>query len=377
MFFVLRLLRANQLPTAALTALLLGVFYPTVARSFAPAGSVSLQLLSVVGPLLVLLVAFDIAKDRRFREQLRGAGSVLCAFVISTACCALSAATLSYAVISYGFSTWLPPVSDIPTPKLWWTPPPWILPGALATGLVLGCILSTEAQRITSSVKSALMNIIRRTAPIGIFCLLCTTFAGSPFEFLRHVGSTAGLMVIGSLLGLVVINPCVAAVLLRRSPAQLAWDVLRRSALPAFASRSSLANIPFNLELCEAHGVPGSLSNIAIPLGAVFNMPGAAVTMAALLTLLLGPQVGLWAIPTAALLAFGASFGIVGIPNGTGTMLPTIFAFLALPPDQQLLGMGLYFAASVVQDPFGTALNSSSDAFLTIATYRRSSACPH
>lgn len=119
------------------------------------------------------------------------------------------------------------------------------------------------------------------------------------------------------------------------------------------------------------------MSNIAIPLGAIFNMPGAAVTMAALLTLLLGPRAELWTIPAAALLAFGASFGIVGIPNGTGTVLPAIFAFLALPPDQQLLGMGLYFAASVVQDPFGTALNSSSDAFLTIAVYHRSAACPH
>ena len=283
----------------------------------------------------------------------------------------------SYAVISCGFSTWLPPVPGMPTPELWWTPPPWILPGAIATGLFLGCIPSLQAQRITSSVKTSLMNIIRRTAPIGVFCLLCTTFAGSPFEFLRHVGSTAGLMVIGSLLGLVVINPCVAAVLLQRSPVQLALDVLKQSALPAFASRSSLANIPFNLELCEAHGVPESLSNIAIPLGAIFNTPGAAVAVAALLTLLLGPRAELWTIPAAALLAFGASFGIVGIPNGTGTVLPAIFAFLALPPDQQLLGMGLYFAASVVQDPFGTALNSSSDAFLTIAVYHRSAACPH
>lgn len=56
-----------------------------------------------------------------------------------------------------------------------------------------------------------------------------------------------------------------------------------------------------NLAFCRRYGVPDKVASITIPLGAAFNMPGAAVTLSVYVSLaLIGTGMGDWGTLAAA-----------------------------------------------------------------------------
>jgi Na+/H+-dicarboxylate symporter len=57
---------------------------------------------------------------------------------------------------------------------------------------------------------------------------------------------------------------------------------LRESGITAFFTRSSAANIPVNMALCEKLGLDENTYAVSIPLGATINMAGAAITITVL-----------------------------------------------------------------------------------------------
>ncbi|MFT8112812.1 cation:dicarboxylate symporter family transporter, partial [Salmonella enterica subsp. enterica serovar Enteritidis] len=50
----------------------------------------------------------------------------------------------------------------------------------------------------------------------------------------------------------------------------------------AFFTRSSAANIPVNMQLCQRLGLHKDTYSVSIPLGATINMGGAAITITVL-----------------------------------------------------------------------------------------------
>ena len=172
-----------------------------------------------------------------------------------------------------------------------------------------------------------------------------------------------------TLTGLLVINPIVYKLFARRPVRGVLLDLLEHSAYPAFLSRSSLANIPMNLAFCRRYGVPDKVASITIPLGAAFNMPGAAVTLSVYVSLaLIGTGMGDWGtLAAAAMCSALFSMAAAGIPNGSSVLLPTLLGLFGCG-DSTAAVMTAYFVISVLQDSVGTALNSSSDAFLTVAS---------
>ena len=149
--------------------------------------------------------------------------------------------------------------------------------------------------------------------------------------------------------------------------------VLRESALPAFATRSSLSNIPVNLALASSLGLRKKTADLLVPLAAVLHMPGAAVTIASVTVfsaVALGVEIDgaslLVLLPATVLAATAAS----GIPNGSVLMLPAILGLAGVSPADQALCISVYFAADILQDAVGTALNSSGDIYLAAAAER-------
>ncbi|MCB5647855.1 cation:dicarboxylase symporter family transporter, partial [Bifidobacterium breve] len=57
---------------------------------------------------------------------------------------------------------------------------------------------------------------------------------------------------------------------------------LRESGVYAFFTRSSAANIPVNMALCEKLNLDRDTYSVSIPLGATINMAGAAITITVL-----------------------------------------------------------------------------------------------
>ncbi len=89
------------------------------------------------------------------------------------------------------------------------------------------------------------------------------------------------LVIVGSMLFVAfVMNPLLVFWKIRRNPFPLVFTCLRESAVTAFFTRSSAANIPVNLELCRRLELHEDTYSISIPLGATINMAGAAITIA-------------------------------------------------------------------------------------------------
>lgn len=312
-------------------------------------------------------------------------GRVFLAFILSTFLCAMAGALAAGSVeMTYPDLRAELGVRQDPTAAAGWSQmlpvlpvmPKLLMPGAVAAALGIGLLLRwAGSQNVRALVESAgirLMAALRcylKLLPAAVFCLTVGALTRGGFSSLGQFGAVALLVSGVTLTGLLVINPIVYKLFARRSVRGVLLDLLEHSAYPAFLSRSSLANIPMNLAFCRRYGVPDKVASITIPLGAAFNMPGAAVTLSVYVSLaLIGTGMGDWGtLAAAAMCSALFSMAAAGIPNGSSVLLPTLLGLFGCG-DSTAAVMTAYFVISVLQDSVGTALNSSSDAFLTVAS---------
>ena len=148
------------------------------------------------------------------------------------------------------------------------------------------------------------------------------------------------------LLVALVINPLLVFWKIRRNPYPLVLTCLRESGVYAFFTRSSAANIPVNMALCEKLNLDRDTYSVSIPLGATINMAGAAITITVL-----------------TLAACGAS----GVAGGSLLLIPLACNMFGIPNDVAMQVVAVGFIIGVLQDSCETALNSSTDALFTAA----------
>jgi serine/threonine transporter len=209
---------------------------------------------------------------------------------------------------------------------------------------------------------SGIVTVVIRFAPLGIFGLVGSTLATSGF------GALLGYLQL--LLVALVVNPLIVYWKIRRNPYPLVFTCLRESAITAFFTRSSAANIPVNMRLCERLGLHEDTYSISIPLGATVNMAGAAITIT-VLTLAAVNTLGIPVdIPTALLLSVVASIaaaGVSGVAGGSLLLVPLACSLFGIPGEVSIQVVGVGFIIGVVQDSVETALNSSTDVLFTAA----------
>ena len=141
----------------------------------------------------------------------------------------------------------------------------------------------------------------------------------------------------------------------------------------AFFTRSSAANIPVNMELCEKLLLDEEMYSVAIPLGSTINMDGAAITIT-IFTLATCNTVGVRVdFATALILSVLATFaacGASGVAGGSLLLIPMACSLFGISADVAMQAVGIGFIIGVVQDSVETALNSSGDVmFAATAEY--------
>jgi serine/threonine transporter len=165
-----------------------------------------------------------------------------------------------------------------------------------------------------------------------------------------------------------VVNPIVVFINIRRNPYPLVLRCLRESGITAFFTRSSAANIPVNMSLCEKLGLDEDTYSVSVPLGATINMAGAAVTIS-VLTLAavhtLGIQVDFGTALILSVLAAVSAAGASGVAGGSLLLIPLASSLFGIPDDIAMQVVGVGFIIGVLQDSCETALNSSSDVLFT------------
>lgn len=382
----------GQIAVGIVAGIALALFSPAAAGQAALLGKLFVQALKAVAPLLVfVLVAAAIANQRR-----TGAGQmrpILVLYLIGT---------LSAAFIAVGLSLAFPASLSLNLEgealsapqgigevlqnllfKLVDNPINALLTGNFIGILVWGIALGLGLRHASDTTKAgfsdtahAITQVIRlviRLAPLGIFGLVAGDLAKGGLGVLAGYAHVLTLLVGAMLLMALVVNPFIVWWKTRANPYPLVLTCLRESGVTAFFTRSSAANIPVNMALCEKLGLDEDTYAVSIPLGATINMAGAAITIT-VLTLAavhtLGIQVDLLTALLLSVIAAVSACGASGVAGGSLLLIPLACSLFGIPDQVAMQVVAVGFVISVLQDSAETALNSSTDVVFTAAACR-------
>lgn len=367
----------------------LAVVWPAAAESAMLFGKLFVNALKAVAPVLVLLlVAAALAKKSNGSQvQLR---PIVMLYLVGT----LSAAFIAVAMSMIFPTTLILTIPDVAMDapqgigqvlsslleKLVVNPVSAIMNGnfigILVWGIAIGLGMrhaSDSSREMLADLSHAVTDIVKviiRLAPLGIFGLVAGNLAEFGFSalagYVRILAVLLGSMAIIAL----VLNPLIVWVNIRRNPYPLVFMALRESGITAFFTRSSAANIPVNLSICEKLGLDEDTYAVSIPLGATINMAGAAITIT-VLTLAATHTLGIIVdFPTALLLSVVAALsacGASGVAGGSLLLIPLACGLFGISNDIAMQVVAVGFVISVLQDSAETALNSSTDVLFTVA----------
>lgn len=246
--------------------------------------------------------------------------------------------------------------------------------GVLVWAVIFGLAMraaSPSTKEVLGSISDALSTAIRwviNCAPFGIMGLVFTTIATTGLKAFASYGKIILVLVGCMLVVAFVVNPLIVFINIRQNPYPLVLKCVKDSGIMAFFTRSSAANIPVNMSLCESLGLDEDKYSVSIPLGATINMAGAAITIT-VLSLAAANTLGVTVdFPTALLLSLVAAVsacGTSGVAGGSLLLIPLACSLFGISNDVAMQVVGVGFIIGVIQDSCETALNSSSDALFT------------
>ncbi len=246
--------------------------------------------------------------------------------------------------------------------------------GILAASVLLGIAFKNGSESTknfledTSMAISSVVKWIIELAPFGIMGFVFETITKTGVEGLLSYSRLLIVLVGCMLFVALVTNPLIVYLNIRKNPYPLVFKCLKESGITAFFTRSSAANIPVNMKLCEDLGLDEDTYSVSIPLGATINMAGAAITinvltLAAAYTL--GVEVDFAMALLLSVVAAVSACGASGVAGGSLLLIPLACSLFGISNEVAMQMVNIGFVIGVVQDSCETALNSSTDALLT------------
>ena len=378
-----------QIIIGILLGVLVAVVSPELAKNLSLLGTLFVKALKAIAPLLVfVLVASAIANKQAsdsgsikpvlvlylFGTFLAAVVAVLLSFIFPTTLVltAVSDAIAAPEGLSEVLKALLLQVVDNPI-------------NALITGNYIGVLawavgLGLALQHASKSTKlvffdlshgvSSLVRFIIRLAPFGILGLVAETIATTGFAALASYGQLIAVLLGAMAIIAFVVNPLLVFAKTGSNPYPLVFTCLRESGVTAFFTRSSAANIPVNLQLCEKLKLNEEIYGVSIPLGATINMAGAAITIT-VLTLAtvhtLGIEVDFASAILLSIIATVSACGASGVAGGSLLLIPLACSLFGIPNEVAMQVVATGFIIGVIQDSAETALNSSTDVVFTAA----------
>lgn len=251
-----------------------------------------------------------------------------------------------------------------------------ILTWAVVFGLALKFLASDTTKLGLTEFADAITTAVRwiiNLAPFGILGLVFTSVSENGMNIFVDYGKLLLLLVGCMITMVVVVIPIIVFACLRKNPYPLIFRCLKDSGITAFFTRSSAANIPVNLRLCNRLGLDKDFYSVSIPLGATVNMNGAAITIS-VLTLATVHTLGIHVdVPSAIILSVLAAVsacGASGVAGGSLLLIPLACSLFGISNDIAMQVVGVGFIIGVIQDSCETAINSSGDViFAAVAEF--------
>ena len=368
---------------------LLASVSPSTGNAIAFLGGLFVSALKAVAPILIFVLVLSSLANQR-QGQSSNLGGILVLYAIGTLSAATIAVSLSFLFpaqlslvagdlsraapqgILEVLNTLLFKIVDNPINALLTGNYVGILAWAIGLGLIMkkATQSSKDLLQDISSAVTGLVQVVIQFAPFGILGLVAGTVATTGFSEFDNYRHLLSLLVGTMLLVALVVNPIIVFLKTKKNPYPLVFTALHGSGITAFFTRSSAANIPVNMRLCERMGLDKDTYSVSIPLGATINMAGAAITIT-VMTLAAVNTLGIEVdIATALLLCVIASVGACGssgVAGGSLLLIPLACSLFNIPNDVAMQVVGVGFIIGVVQDSAETALNSSTDVVFTAA----------
>ena len=202
------------------------------------------------------------------------------------------------------------------------------------------------SKNMLNDVSKALSKVVTwiiSFAPFGILGLVFNTVSTNGLSVFTEYGKLLAVLVGSMLFIYFVTNPILVFWCIRKNPYPLIFKCLKKSAITAFFTRSSAANIPINMD--------GAAITITVMALATAHTLGIAVDIPSALIL--------------SVLATLSACGASGVAGGSLLLIPLACSLFGIPNDIAMQVVGVGFIIGVIQDSVETALNSSSDLLLS------------
>ena len=372
--------------------IILAVTIPEAAKPMVIFGSLFVGALKAIAPILVFFLVMSAISQHKSGHQ-TNMKSIIILYLLGTFLAGLVAVVASFMfpvslTLAAGAENMTPPggvvevlkalllnLVDNPVKALYNANYIGVLSWAVLLGFALRNVPDTTKTMI-SNFSDALSQMVRwviNFAPLGIMGLVFDSIATSGIESLLSYGQLLAVLLGCMVFVALVVNPIIVFIGIRKNPYPLVFKCLKESGITAFFTRSSAANIPVNMSLCEKLGLDKDTYSVSIPLGATINMAGAAVTIS-VLTLAavntLGIQVDIGTALILSVLSAVSACGASGVAGGSLLLIPLAASLFGISNEVAMQVVGVGFIVGVLQDSFETALNSSTDVLFTaVAEY--------
>ena len=384
-----RISLVKQIIIGLIIGIVLAVAFPTQLSGITIFGSLFVGALKAVAPILVLFLVMS-AISQHQAGQKTNMKSIIILYLLGTLLAAMAAVIASFIfklelVLPESTSDIAPPggISEVLKTLVFnvvANPVSALINanyiGILAWAVLLGMALrraSETTKNFLGDMSEAVSQLVRwiiKFAPLGVMGLVFDSIAVSGLGTLLEYGKLILLLVGTMFFDALVVNPVIVYFNTRQNPYPLVLKCLKDSGITAFFTRSSAANIPVNMRLCEELGLDKDTYSISIPLGATINMGGAAITIS-ILTLAAANTLGVAVdLPMAVLLCVLSAIsacGASGVAGGSLLLIPLACSLFGIPNDIAMQVVGVGFIVGVIQDSCETALNSSTDVLFTAA----------
>ncbi len=381
-----------QIIIAIIAGCLLALVAPEIAQDFSILGAFFVSALKAVAPILVFVLVSSAIANQKIDADV-SLKPIVVLYLFGTLMAAFVAVVLSFlfptsltldlagatanppqglleVLNTLLFKTVVNPINAIASGNFI---------GILAWGIALGFAMkkSSDSSKLfmfdVSHGISAIVKMVIKLAPLGILGLVADTVATTGFSTIGEYGHLVTVLLASMLIVALIVNPIIVFALTHKNPYPLVFTCLRESGITAFFTRSSAANIPVNMALCEKLELDESIYSISIPLGATVNMAGAAITIT-VLTLAtvhtLGMQIDFGTAILLSAVAAISACGASGVAGGSLLLIPLACGLFGITDDVAMQVVAIGFVIGVIQDSAETALNSSTDVVFSAAASR-------
>ncbi|WP_440603299.1 serine/threonine transporter SstT [Bacillus sp. GB_SG_008] len=377
----------KQIIVGLIIGIILSVTIPEAAKPVVILGTLFVGALKAIAPVLVLFLVMSAIAQHKSGQR-TNMKSIIFLYLLGTFLAGLTAVIISF-IFPVGLTlakgaegvtapggivevlkSLLLNIVDNPVKAIYNANYIGILAWAIFFGLALRNASDTTKTMISdfSDVVSKIVTWVIKFAPLGIMGLVVESITTNGIESLLSYGKLLAVLLGCMVFVALVVNPIIVFVFIRQNPFPLVFKCLKESGITAFFTRSSAANIPVNMKLCENLGLNKDSYSVSIPLGATINMGGAAVTIS-VLTLAAVHTLGIEVdVPTAIILSVLSAIcacGASGVAGGSLLLIPLACSLFGIPSEIAMQVVGVGFIIGVLQDSCETALNSSTDVLFT------------